>query len=169
MKNATLNLEANTKRQILSSLSKAFGPLGVFGPMLMPGKLVIRSLSQLNVGWDQEVSEDIVEMWKKCCSEFMAVSNLPFKRRSFSEDQPISLFLFADASEEAYGCALYAVQGDYCSLIFAKLKVSSIRKRSLPTLELLASLLALKCLSSIFEDRLFVNIRINSIVLFVDR
>ena len=46
--------------------------------------------------------------------------------------------------------------------------MSPIKERTLPTLELLASLLALKCLSSIFDDGLFVNISISSIVLFVD-
>ena len=53
LKNSSLNLEANTKRQILSSLSSVFDPLGIFGPMLMLGKVVIRSLCQLNLGWDQ--------------------------------------------------------------------------------------------------------------------
>ena len=46
--------------------------------------------------------------------------------------------------------------------------MSPVKERTLPTLELLASLLALKCLSSIFDDGLFVNVSISSFVLFVD-
>ena len=45
---------------------------------------------------------------------------LLFFRKAFDSDKPVKLFIFADASKEAYGCAIYAVQGDSRSLIFSK-------------------------------------------------
>ena len=86
--------------------------------------------------WDQPVSAEITSLWNKFCNIFEGVSETPFFRKSFSSDEPIRLFFFADASKEAYGCTFYAVQGDYRSLIFSKSKVSPIKERTLPTLEL---------------------------------
>ena len=93
-------------------------------------------------------------MWIKFCDTFEEVSETPFFRKSFDAGEPLKLFLFADASEEAYGCSIYAVQGAYRALIFAKTKVSPIKERTLPSLELLAAQLALKCFSTIFESSL---------------
>ena len=78
------------------------------------------------------------------------------------------MFLFADASKEAYGCAIYAVQGEVSSLIFSKVKVSPLKERTLLTLELLGAQLALKCFSTVFESGLFNGTKIDSITLFVD-
>ena len=168
LKNNILNYEARTKRQIWASLNSIFDPIGIFSPLLLRGKMVIRSLAILDKGWDQEVGCHVLDEWRKCCSEFNMCSKLTFKRSTFCSDSPVKLFLFADASKEAFGCTIYAVQGDSRSLLFAKTKVGPVRERTLPSLELLASLLALKCLVTIFDNGIFVNISLNSIVLFVD-
>ena len=63
---------------------------------------------------------------------------------------------------------MYAVQGDYSALIFAKTKVSPIKEKTLPTLELLAAQLALNCFNTVFESDLLKNSEIESITLFVD-
>ena len=168
LKNSVLDCSANTKRKIVSSLLSVFDPLGIFNPVLLAGKLLIRSLSQSSSDWDDQIDRVSADLWGKCCKEFVSVSDLYFPRRTFSTDEPVRLFLFADASKEAYGCAIYAAQGSESSLVFAKVKLSPVKTRTLPTLELLASLMALKCLLTILEDGLFVNMNIESIVLFVD-
>ena len=168
LKNNVLDPKANTKRLIVSSLFSVFDPMGIYSPVLLAGKLVVRSLNQLNVGWDQVIEPRIQENWAKCCREFVQTNSLEFPRKTFSSDKPVKLFLFADASKEAYGCAIYALQDDLCSLVFTKSKLSPLKERTLPSLELLASYLALKCLKTILEDGLFVNINLSSVVLFVD-
>ena len=107
-------------------------------------------------------------MWNKFCTTFQEVSNTSFARRSFNTDLPVKLFLFADASKEAYGCAIYAVQGEVSSLIFSKVKVSPLKERTLPTIELLGAQLALKCFSTIFERGLFNGAKVDSITLLGD-
>ena len=168
LKVTQLNRDASTKRMILSSLSSVFDPVGIFSPILLQGKLIIRKLCQQVVDWDQPVNTEVSTLWNKLCTSFEEVSETPFFRKSFSSDEPVNLFLFADASKEAYGCAIYAVQGDYRSLIFSKSKVCPIKERTLPTLELLAAQLALKCFNTIFENNLFSNIKFQSITLFID-
>ena len=163
-----LNKDASSKRQILSSLASVFDPLGVYSPIMLQGKLIIRKLCQQLVDWDQPISPEISKLWSKLCDSFSEVSQTSFDRRTFNSDAPVKLFLFADASKEAYGCAMYAVQGDYSSLIFSKTKVSPIKEKTLPTLELLAAQLALKCFDTIFENSLLDSTKFESITLFVD-
>ena len=168
LKNNLLNESACTKRQILSSLASIFDPIGIFNPILLQGKLILRLLCQQASDWDQQVSPEILQLWSKFCVNFKEVSHASFARKSFDADHPVKLFLFADASKEAYGCAIYAVQHNVSSLLFSKTKVSPLKERTLPTLELLASLLALKCCCSIFESGLLSGINIEDITLFID-
>ena len=60
------------------------------------------------------------------------------------------------------------MQEQNSSLLFSKVKVSPIKERTLPTLELLAAQLSLKCLKTIFDDGLISETQLESIVLFVD-
>ena len=168
LKNSSLNIDASTKRQVLSSLASVFDPLGAFSPILLQGKLLIRKMCQLSLDWDQKLSKDLLDQWRKFCINFNNISDLSFNRKSFNTDSPVKLFLFSDASKEAFGCTIYAVQGESSRLIFSKVKVSPLKERTLPSLELLASQLALKCFRSIFEDGLFSEVKIDSIILFVD-
>ena len=168
LKNASLDPNASTKRQILSSLSSVFDPLGIFAPVLLQGKLMIREMCQKLVDWDQKLDKDLLSRWVKLCKTFKEVSNVSFARRVFNSDNPIKLYVFADASKEAYGCAIYVVQGQRSSLLFSKVKVSPIKERTLPTLELLAAQLSLKCLSTIFDNDLIPETLLESIVLFLD-
>ena len=60
------------------------------------------------------------------------------------------------------------MQNNYRSLIFSKSKVSPIKERTLPTLELLAAQLALKCFGTIFESSFLSGTKVESITLFID-
>ena len=168
LKNASLNCNASTKRQILSSLASVFDPIGIFAPVLLQGKLLIREMCQRMIDWDLELDSETLSKWGKLCKTFQEVSNTAFSRKALDMDLPIKLFVFSDASKEAYGCCIYVVQGQSCSLLFSKVKVSPIKERTLPTLELLATQLALKCLRTIFDDGLIVKSRLDSVTLFVD-
>ena len=48
------------------------------------------------------------------------------------------------------------------------MKVNPLKERTVPSLELLASQLSLKCFQSIFEDGLFSGIKFDRITLFTD-
>ena len=152
---------------MLSSLSSVLDSICIFAPVLLQGKLITRMLCHKLVDSDQQVDSVIINLWNKFCTAFQEVSNTSFARRSFNTDFPVKLLLFADASKEAYGCAIYAAQGKATSLIFSKVKVSPLKERSLPTLELLGAQLALKCFSTIFENGLFNGTKVDSITLFV--
>ena len=168
LKNASLDQNASTKRQILSSLASVFDPLGLFAPVLLQGKLLIREMCQKMVDWDQELDKELLARWVFLCKNFQEIGHASFNRRTFNTNFPVKLFVFADASKEAYGCSIYAIQHRKSSLLFSKVKVSPLKQRTLPTLELLAAQLSLKCLKTIFEGGLVPSDLLDSVVLFVD-
>ena len=134
LKNDLLNVNASSKRQVLSSLASIFDPIGFFSPVLLQGKLLIRKVCQLSLDWDQELDAELLDQWRKFCTVFDNISKIPFHRKCFDTDAPVKLFLFVDASKEAYGCTIYAVQGKSSCLIFSKVKVSPLKERTLPSL-----------------------------------
>ena len=66
----------------------------------------------------------------------------------------------------AYGFASYSLQDGKSRLAFAKAKVAPMEPKSLPTLELLAVFLAIKCLLPLLKA--YSRIRIGDIVISVD-
>ena len=168
LKQRSLNSEAATKRQIASTLGSVFDPIGVFNPILMQSKLFIRSLCKAKVDWDQPLDEEFLKSWKSFCGTYEAVSGLQFQRRTFNSDSPIKLCVFTDASKEAYGCVFYVVQNGQRHLLFSKVKASPLKERTLPTLELLAVQLALKCFLTIFRDGLMKDVSFSDVNFFVD-
>ena len=76
LKNTQLNKSASTKRQMLSLLS-VFDPVGIFAPILLQGKLIMRMLCQKLVDWDQQV---ILNLWNMFCTTFQEVSKTSFAR-----------------------------------------------------------------------------------------
>ena len=88
--------------------------------------------------------------------------------RTFSEEAPTGLIAFCDASKQAYGFVVYAIQEGRVSFFFSKVKVAPLSFRTLPTLELLAILLAMNCLSKILTDSNFCQTKISKIHIFSD-
>ena len=76
------------------------------------------------------------------------------------------LDLFCDSSKQSYGFALYNVQDNKSNLMFAKTKVTPIKPRSLPTLELLSVFLGVKCLHLILDS--YPNVTFKRLVISVD-
>ena len=60
--------------------------------------------------WDKVVSGELQKTWKKLAPDLEGLSDLEFPRCSVSQEKPTELFLFTDASQQAYGYVLYAKQ-----------------------------------------------------------
>ena len=168
LKQCSLNKKAVTKRQIASTLGAVFDPIWVFNPILMQSKIFIRSLYRAKVDWDQPLDEEFLKSWKSFCCNFEEVSSKKFPRRTFNSNRPITLCVFTDVSKEAYGCVYYVVQDAQRHFFFSNVKPSPLKERTLPTLELLAVQLALKCFLTIFNDGLTKEVSFSDIDLFVD-
>ena len=54
-----------SRRGILSTVSSVFDPLGLVAPFIMRGKRILQELCRDDIGWDDEISDDLRPQWEK--------------------------------------------------------------------------------------------------------
>ena len=162
--------EADTKRQILSQVSKVFDPLNFALPVTIKGRILMRKVWKLGTNWDQKVPKEISSEMKAISRDFEMLSQISFSRQAINEQTAYGLHIFCDSSTEAYGFVMYACnEENKGSFLFAKSKLAPLRKgneHSVPTLELMGVVLALKCLPTLLES--YNNIQFQFINICVD-
>ena len=126
----------------------------------------MRQLWADKLEWDQEISEEMYKVWIKLYNDLVMLNKLQFPRFALNSEDPVSFYVFSDASILAYGFIIYAVQNGKSNMVFAKGKVSPMQKKSLPTLELLGAHLAMKSLFVILNT--YCKLNFKDIVLSVD-
>lgn len=157
----TINLpepkKSVTKRQILSEVARLYDPLGWIAPVVVVAKMIIQKLWRSKLEWDDIVHGEILEEWLHYRENLIHIKGVNIPRwLHLSSAARVELHAFADASQVAYGAAVYmrVVNEDrvYVNLISAKTKVAPIEKQlSIPRLELCAAVLATKLISEISQ------------------
>ena len=94
------------------------------------------------------------------------LGDFQFTRCAINDDLPSDLYIFCDAAKKAYGFSAYSVQDNNTHLVFAKAKVSPMKSKSLPTLELLSVYLAVLSLPSLLES--YAKVKFNNVIIAVD-
>ena len=158
-----------SKRVILSQFSKVFDPLSLTSPVSIRGKILLSNIWKKKKSedhWDEEVDEEDSRTWSAVSKDLAGLSTIEFPRFSLSEDEPTDVYLFCDASKNAYGYVAYAVQNGKSCNVLSKSKVAPLLTKSLPTLELLGVFLAFNGLFSILKT--FSKVKINNIFVAVD-
>ncbi|XP_056647235.1 uncharacterized protein LOC130451905 [Diorhabda sublineata] len=124
----TFSIFPATKRKILSTISRCFDPLGLYNPIILSGKLLVKQLWQAKLDWDTEISDPIIlEKWHTFVNNLPKLSQLTIPRFIFL-DKSINLIEmhgFSDASLKAFGACVYlrTIYSDNsvsCNLISAK-------------------------------------------------
>ena len=96
-------------RGLLSVISSVYDPLGFATPFVLQGKLLIQQLCKENLGWDE--TRQFQRQWTKWERQLKELEGLSvdrcFKPANFNKIVDCILHHFADASEYAYGQALY--------------------------------------------------------------
>ncbi|XP_028967236.1 uncharacterized protein LOC114828214 [Galendromus occidentalis] len=156
---ATSNLRKNfdlrtslSKRAVLSTVASLYDPLGWLMPFTIRGKIIVQRMWTANTEWSQTVSDEIRGDLVQWVSEAETFERFDFRRRyDGSRESPISyrLHLFGDASQLAYACAAYiecrfADGTSTFSLAMSKSRLAPRDQVSLPRLELLAALIAVR-------------------------
>lgn len=166
---ADFDLDSNvkSKRGILSGISKVFDPLGLYSPVTVRGRLLMRTLWQSDIGWDEEAPKEILGIWKSLSVDLINLKEISMPRCAFVPSEFNSIHVFCDASKQAYAFAAYAFNGQTSNLIFAKSKVAPMKERTLPSLELLSVFLTFKCLDTLlsaFDPQTFkfVNVLVDA-------
>ncbi|XP_050293842.1 uncharacterized protein LOC126734313 [Anthonomus grandis grandis] len=145
-----------TKRLILSITSQIFDPLGLLGPIIVVAKLILQTLWQNRLSWDESVPQSLAERWLEFYKDLQFLSQVNVPRYVLADNWKIlQVHGFADASEKAYGGCVYLVSfsstGEYISshLILAKSRVAPLKKITLPRLELCAAVVTVKLVEKV--------------------
>ncbi|XP_043480294.1 uncharacterized protein LOC122509993 [Leptopilina heterotoma] len=160
--------EIATKISVLSKCAKLYDPLGILGPVIVVGKLLIQQLWKLNLEWDEPLPKDLQIIWKEYVDQLSYLNDIRFKRCITVENfTDIQVHGFCDASEKAYGACLYLRSTNdnddtQVSLICSQSRVAPLKSTSLPRLELCSALLlaeiyetTMKCLKIQISETFF--------------
>jgi len=159
-----------TKRIVWRVSQAQYDPLGLLAPYMVQFKLVMRDLCAEDgkvKDWDEEVSQRTLEAFKKALEGLREVKQIKFPRSiqpSFLKvKEPPMLLIFGDGSREAYAALAYirwvAEDGSVeCKLIAGKSRVTPKKKISIPRVELMGALIAVR-LARKLKDSLGISFK----------
>ena len=143
----------NTRRKLLSQIAAVYDPLGIVGPLMIEGRIIIQEMCRIKMGWDEVVSTSINDKISKWINKIQTCTHLTIQRclRKYSGLDVVKyeLHLFSDASEKAYGAVSYLkvfYENNQVSVVFllGKTRVAPLKHVSVPRLELVAATTAVK-------------------------
>ena len=142
-----------TCRGILSTISSIYDPNGFVGPVTLKGKQILQQMCHDGLDWDSPIPEELHPIWEKWRNEILELEKLEiqrcFKPVDFGEIKAVELHYFSDASEGGYGqCSYIRLVNDsdkaHCAFVIGKARVSPLRQKSIPRLELAAATVSAK-------------------------
>ena len=153
IKNVTHTLFSRlTKRTALSYVSELYDPLGLISPIGIRGRILMRELWLLKLGWDDSLDEKWVQEINKLSQCYALASEIKFPRMSCLLNDTIDLHVFCDASAAAYGAVAYTVTISGSQLVMSKSRVSPVKGKSIPQLELTAMLIGCRLVTYLLAN-----------------
>ena len=144
-----------TKREVLKESSKVFDPLGLLSPVTVRAKIFMQSLWQHNLDWDEPLSDEDQTQWLNIATNIQDARSVQIPRQYFPtvnlSNQLDKLHVFADASLTAYGAVAFICRGNSTSFVMAKSRVAPLKPLTLPKLELMGALTAVRLCNFILQ------------------
>ena len=165
--NISLPWKPRTKRGMLSTMNSVFDPLGFVSPVILEARLLYRKLCELDLEWDEPFPETELFRWEKWLETLPCLQQISIPRwigmSTTTDYQKFQLHYFVDASKEAYGavCYLRIVSVNdkvICRLLMSKSYLAPKDETSIPRLELLAAVTAVK-MDMLLSTELNLNLR----------
>ncbi|GFU82826.1 uncharacterized protein TNCV_266231 [Trichonephila clavipes] len=151
-----------------STIARIFDPFGIIGSVITKAKILLQSLWQLKLNWNEPLPSNLVSYWE---SFIDAIDCLDIPRYCL-QDKFIRTELhgFSDSSEKAYGAPLYLrfinTSGQISvRFLCSKSKVAPLKSITIPRLELCGAVLLSKLLKSTIDA---FKVSICQIYLWID-
>ncbi|XP_037825055.1 uncharacterized protein LOC119613182 [Lucilia sericata] len=161
-----------TKRELLSVVMSVFDPLGFLSHYMITAKLLMREVWRHNIGWDEALPGEIVDVWNNWRQGLQNVEKVKVPRCYFGNGVPyrLELHVFVDASEDAFGAVSYwrsinAHNKIEVSLVAAKSRCAPLKIMSIPRLELQAAVLGTRLMVTILKEH---SVKVSRIICWSD-
>ena len=133
-----------TKHTALKQVLSVCDPLGLFSPIVLLGKVLLQSLWNKCLEWDDELDNVDADTWTSIKQELSKVLQTEVVRciaLKHNTQPKYRLVCFCDASEKAYAAVVYLHQESEdkskADLEFSKTRMAPIKKLIIPRLELI--------------------------------
>lgn len=161
-----------SKRKVLSQIARIYDPIGFASAFIISAKIALQALWKRGISWDEELSSELSQRWKKLFQEMVQLNGVQFDRCLTPPNaigQPV-LCVFSDASEDAFGACAYArwqlsTGGFNAKFIAAKSRVAPLKKLTIPRLELQGAVLASRLGKTILKES---RLKFEKSVFFLD-
>ena len=143
-----------TRKAISSNMDKIFDPIGLLTPVTLQCKILFQMTWEHEIGWDDDVGATITDQFKAWMIGIHHRSELRIPRfgANFAIEK-IKLHLFCDASEKAYGVAIYArslgASQTKSTLLCSKFRLAPRKTLSIPRLELCSMVLGTQMIQTV--------------------
>ena len=140
-----------TKSSFLKNIATLFHPLGLLSPYTVRAKVLLQEMWASGVDWDEPISTILSLRASQWFDELAVLPSLHIPRclRTPCAVRDVTLHMFVDASQEAYGAFCYTrhVYEDgsvSCCLVASRSRAAPLKATSIPQLELIAAVVELK-------------------------
>ena len=109
---------------------------------------------------------EFANLWETLYKDLMTCYQISFPRQLRLVSGDLSLHVFSDASNKAYGCLAYVVSEGNSSLVVAEARVAPLKNLSVSRLELAAALPSARLAKLILDT--FEHLRLNQVYMWID-
>ena len=172
-----LDVNACTKRGILSTINSVYDLFGIYSPMLHRARLFLQRIqTDKSLSWDTTISKECQKEWRNIARQANSVPEISLERFIGRRDSEYSLIAFTDASKQLYGVVVYIldIKANKLSFLFAKSRVVNklLESKSIPSLEFAAITFGTETLIKLYLELCGSNIvmplKITELRLFTD-
>ena len=164
-----------TKRNMISTVSKFYDPLGVISPIVVQFKILFQELCKERRDWDDPLEGSCKSTWQRLVAQLRASKPIILPRCYYTgiEGEVIAneLHGFCDASARAYRAVVYlrivTTHGSYIRYVASKTRVAPLSNQTIPRLELLSAVVLARLMHSV-KEALTSEIKISKLVCWTD-
>ena len=172
-----MNVNANTKKQILSSVNSVYDLFNIYGPIMNRARLFLQTLqTDKSLGWNDKLPHSKLKVWGNIAKQANSTPIISIDRCIGRRDSVYCLVGFSDASQSIYGVVIYIVDLVENSVRYLlsknRLIDGDMAKKSIPSLELQGISFAVENLIDLYNEftgpKSVITLNITNIELYTD-